>query len=391
MGSSSGLSLGFEPSFTTKTIVGFLREVSSMGDFGKKLSKLEEYVKCLEEERRKIDVFKRELPLCMILLNDAIEAMKKEEKQCRSENENDRPILEEFMPVRSKIGEDGGLKMEKDGGDKMNWMSSAQLWSNNNSPDNDNNHNNKKNQLTDMKKKEKEHNQTIDKNLFPGCNYKSGGGAFMPFKGLSGSLVSRRKAEEAAVPAPNLSLFSSEIKSPNVESGGGSLNSKSSGKDMVSPSATAQSNSQPPRKARRCWSPELHRRFVSALQQLGGSQVATPKQIRELMKVDGLTNDEVKSHLQKYRLHTRRLPAAGAAVTNQQVAMMGGVWVPRNNYHSSKPITSQSNSPQGPLQLAGAARAISATGGDSGEDEDEKSESYGWRGHLQRSVDENTE
>jgi hypothetical protein len=28
------------------------------------------------------------------------------------------------------------------------------------------------------------------------------------------------------------------------------------------------------------------------------SAVATPKQIRELMKVDGLTNDEVKSHLQ---------------------------------------------------------------------------------------------
>ncbi|KAM1627621.1 hypothetical protein ACFXTN_014454 [Malus domestica] len=35
-----------------------------------------------------------------------------------------------------------------------------------------------------------------------------------------------------------------------------------------------------------------------ALQQLGGSHAATPKQIRELMKVDGLTNDEVKSHLQ---------------------------------------------------------------------------------------------
>lgn len=26
--------------------------------------------------------------------------------------------------------------------------------------------------------------------------------------------------------------------------------------------------------------------------------VATPKQIRELMRVEGLTNDEVKSHLQ---------------------------------------------------------------------------------------------
>lgn len=29
-----------------------------------------------------------------------------------------------------------------------------------------------------------------------------------------------------------------------------------------------------------------------------GETVATPKQIRDLMKVDGLTNDEVKSHLQ---------------------------------------------------------------------------------------------
>jgi len=54
--------------------------------------------------------------------------------------------------------------------------------------------------------------------------------------------------------------------------------------------------------------PELHRRFVSALQKLGGSQgkklifclllFIQPKQIRELMQVDGLTNDEVKSHLQ---------------------------------------------------------------------------------------------
>lgn len=29
-----------------------------------------------------------------------------------------------------------------------------------------------------------------------------------------------------------------------------------------------------------------------------GSAAATPKQIRELMKVNGLTNDEIKSHLQ---------------------------------------------------------------------------------------------
>ncbi|KAJ6847611.1 myb family transcription factor EFM-like [Iris pallida] len=127
------------------------------------------------------------------------------------------------------------------------------------------------------------------------------------------------------------------------------------------------SSSQLQRKTRRCWSPELHRRFVTALHQLGGAQVATPKQIRELMKVDGLTNDEVKSHLQKYRLHTRRTPTAGGA-GSRPVTMTGGVWAPQES-------NSQAGSPQGPLQLAGSSRAVSVTAGDSCED-NSKSESY---------------
>ncbi|XP_041993175.1 transcription factor HHO2-like [Salvia splendens] len=66
------------------------------------------------------------------------------------------------------------------------------------------------------------------------------------------------------------------------------------------------------KKQRRCWSPELHKIFVDALQQLGGAQTATPKQIRERMKVEGLTNDEVKSHLQKYRIYMKRVDSAVA-------------------------------------------------------------------------------
>jgi hypothetical protein len=36
--------------------------------------------------------------------------------------------------------------------------------------------------------------------------------------------------------------------------------------------AQAQQQQQQARKSRRCWSPELHRQFVAALQQLGGPQ-----------------------------------------------------------------------------------------------------------------------
>uniref|UniRef100_A0A7N0UDH1 HTH myb-type domain-containing protein n=1 Tax=Kalanchoe fedtschenkoi TaxID=63787 RepID=A0A7N0UDH1_KALFE len=91
------------------------------------------------------------------------------------------------------------------------------------------------------------------------------------------------------------------------------------------------------RKQRRSWSQDLHRRFLHSLQQLGGADVATPKQIRELMKVDGLTNDEVKSHLQKYRLHTRRpapppSQASGSEAQAPQFVVVGGVWAPPSDY-----------------------------------------------------------
>ena len=42
-------------------------------DQGKQIHRIEEYLNALEEERRKIEVFKRELPLCMQLLQDGNE------------------------------------------------------------------------------------------------------------------------------------------------------------------------------------------------------------------------------------------------------------------------------------------------------------------------------
>nr|XP_027191071.1 two-component response regulator-like APRR2 [Cicer arietinum] len=54
------------------------------------------------------------------------------------------------------------------------------------------------------------------------------------------------------------------------------------------------------------WTPELHKKFVKAVEQLGIDQ-AIPSRILELMKVDGLTMHNVASHLQKYKMHKRQM------------------------------------------------------------------------------------
>ncbi|XP_008792589.2 myb family transcription factor EFM [Phoenix dactylifera] len=372
--------------YAMKSVSSFLREEASAIQNGEgRMVKLEECVKNLEQERRKIEAFKRELPLSMHLVCDVIQGLKEELEQCGGDRyARSCHVLEEFMPVKSKFEEEGRVKLEDDTKDKMNWMSSAQLWSDNYSDEN-------KNNATDDEKRiaEKRGGEADCETSSLESRGRSGGGAFVPFKGLSALAENPMKEDKLAVALPDLSLLSPGITAsrpvPAVteDHRGGGLISKVAVRSpapapAVGSHLSLQAQQQSPRKARRCWSPELHRRFVSALQQLGGAQVATPKQIRELMKVDGLTNDEVKSHLQKYRLHTRRVPNASAA-TNSPVVMMGGLWAPQEHYSTSKQSASQSGSPQSPLQLAGAARTISITAGDSCEEEDGKSESYSWK------------
>lgn len=91
--------------------------------------------------------------------------------------------------------------------------------------------------------------------------------------------------------------------------------------------------------------------------------------------------------MQKYRLHTRRLPSSSsAAPANQSLVVLGGgLWMSQDQYgETSKASSSQSGSPQGPLHLA-AAGGTSTTGGDSMEDdEDARSEGYSWKSHIQK-------
>lgn len=368
---------------TPKTTAKFLDQLSRNDDVSDKLLKLNDYFNRLQDEMKKIDAFKRELPLCMLLLNDAIATIKDEIMQCKKSNSS-KPVLEEFIPLKinSPTERDDKIEVAKENEiinskEKMSWMSSVQLW---NSDDHLHTDNNKK-------RKEEVVNRPLIDDLF-GKNRTSGKRAFAPSKGCSNFPVIGKEGGGEMPAVTSLSLRTPEIKNLKEEiySNNGLSSKSSSSKSAGSLSiSNGQSNfkadqQQSGRKQRRCWSPELHRRFVSALQQLGGAQAATPKQIRELMQVDGLTNDEVKSHLQKYRLHTRRVPGASGAQPGGGVH--GALWMSQEQCgESSKPSNSQSSSPQGPLHLTGSSRGTSVTGGeDSMEDEDdEKMESHSWK------------
>ncbi|KAG2310843.1 hypothetical protein Bca52824_022400 [Brassica carinata] len=60
------------------------------------------------------------------------------------------------------------------------------------------------------------------------------------------------------------------------------------------------------KKPRVVWSQELHQKFVHAVQQLGLDK-AVPKKILDYMNIEGLTRENVASHLQKYRLYLKKL------------------------------------------------------------------------------------
>ncbi|XP_010556381.1 PREDICTED: myb family transcription factor EFM-like [Tarenaya hassleriana] len=282
-----------------------IKNIKNM-DYSQNHKRFGEYIEALQEERRKILVFQRELPLCLELVTQAIEACKREtsdtmenmngQSECSEQSTGDCGglVLEEFIPIKPSFSsahdddddeeeeedeaeeEEDSDEHDDDKNPKSDWLKSVQLW---NQPD------------------------TIP-------------------------IEERSREKETVVEVKNNGVMCEKSnvdvesrKTPATADGGGGGRKNEAVKDAGGK-----------RKQRRCWSQDLHRRFLNALQQLGGAQVATPKQIRELMKVDGLTNDEVKSHLQKYRLHTRRpSQTAGNGGNNQtpHFVVVGGIWVPQ--------------------------------------------------------------
>ncbi|KAL9228710.1 hypothetical protein vseg_004261 [Gypsophila vaccaria] len=68
---------------------------------------------------------------------------------------------------------------------------------------------------------------------------------------------------------------------------------------------SAAADEKAAKRARLVWTPQLHKRFVEVVAHLGIKN-AVPKTIMQLMNVEGLTRENVASHLQKYRLYLKR-------------------------------------------------------------------------------------
>ncbi|KAL1553757.1 two-component response regulator ARR12-like [Salvia divinorum] len=74
------------------------------------------------------------------------------------------------------------------------------------------------------------------------------------------------------------------------------------------------------KKPRVTWTIQLHTQFLQSINQLGIER-AVPKKILETMNVEGLTRENVASHLQKYRLYLKKINKAATQQASMDTAL----------------------------------------------------------------------
>nr|CAB3465242.1 unnamed protein product [Digitaria exilis] len=97
---------------------------------------------------------------------------------------------------------------------------------------------------------------------------------------------------------------------PDMNGGGGGASSAAGSSGGGGGGGGGDEPARTLKRPRLVWTPQLHKRFVDAVAHLGIKN-AVPKTIMQLMSVDGLTRENVASHLQKYRLYLKRMQGLG--------------------------------------------------------------------------------
>ncbi|KAI9086759.1 hypothetical protein K1719_031353 [Acacia pycnantha] len=165
--------------------------------------------------------------------------------------------------------------------ENMNWSSSLSLENNN-----DNGADRHQNSIVNGKEEDEEEED---------CNNK--------VSSASASNSGSSRAEEEIMNKRDETATATSLKpSATTKEGNKQTGRKSSGQSK---------NSQGKRKVKVDWTPELHRRFVQAVEQLGVDK-AVPSKILEIMGITCLTRHNIASHLQKYRSHRKHLLAREA-------------------------------------------------------------------------------
>ncbi|KAG9454616.1 hypothetical protein H6P81_007520 [Aristolochia fimbriata] len=87
------------------------------------------------------------------------------------------------------------------------------------------------------------------------------------------------------------------------------------------------------KRPRLVWTAQLHKRFVDVVAHLGIKN-AVPKTIMQLMNVEGLTRENVASHLQKYRLYLKRMQGLSNEGPSSSDRLFASTPVPQSLHES---------------------------------------------------------
>ncbi|XP_030464465.2 transcription factor BOA-like [Syzygium oleosum] len=100
------------------------------------------------------------------------------------------------------------------------------------------------------------------------------------------------------------------------------------------------------KRPRLVWTPQLHKRFVDVVARLGIKN-AVPKTIMQLMNVEGLTRENVASHLQKYRLYLKRMHGMSCEGPSSSDQLFASTTVP----HSLNDVAGNSGHGDGQMPM----------------------------------------